>query len=124
MKRFLPLLLTLLFCSICAVYAQVQVISIPTGVSTQALMTETNGSIAATASTITFNAASTNIDIITSSGAALLYVNLVGGTASTSGGTSMIVYPNIPYKYVGQPSISSISIIGASASGTYSIVAH
>jgi hypothetical protein len=81
-----------------------------------------NGTIPATATTITFTAASGNITISTSSGAAILYVNPTG-TAATTGTGNFPLFGGGSYSYVGAP-LSTISIIGASASGTYGIWAH
>lgn len=81
-----------------------------------------NGNIPATAATITFTVPSGNITISTSPGAANLYVNPTG-IAATTGTGNYLVLPGWSYSYVGNP-ISTISIIGASAAGTYGVWAH
>ena len=81
-----------------------------------------NASISNTAQTIPFGAPCTTVDIATSSGAANLYVNLTGAVA-TGGNGDFIVFGGAAYTYAGQ-ALSSISIKGASSSGTVTICAH
>jgi hypothetical protein len=84
---------------------------------------QTNGNISNSPVTITFTGgACTTIVIATSSGAANLYYQL-NGTAATGSTGDSILYGGAAYTYAGQ-ALSSISILGATASGTYTITAH
>jgi hypothetical protein len=85
----------------------------------QASFTSVNGALAATANTVTLTAASQNIVITTSAAAAIAYVNF-NGTATTS---NYAITPGTSFTYSG-PAISSFSILGATAAGTYSVFAH
>ena len=81
-----------------------------------------NASITNTPTTITFPLPCSTIDIATSSGAANLYVNYTGAAASGGSG-DFIIFGGAAFTYAGNP-LSSISILGASVSGTVTILAH
>ena len=85
-----------------------------------ASITSTNGNVPNTATTVTFTAPSTHWSIVTSSGAANLYFTWTGSDATNS---NAILYPGVIFNYNG-PAVSAISILGASATGTYSVVAY
>jgi hypothetical protein len=92
----------------------------PTGVA-QANITNTTAAIPASSTAVTLVAASTNITISTSPGAAILYVDYANGTA-TSG--DFAIYPGQSQTFTGVPAITTFKVIGASASGNYSVLAH
>jgi hypothetical protein len=81
-----------------------------------------NASIVGTATTITFPLPCTTIDVATSSGAANLYINFTG-IAATGGSGDFILFGGAAFTYAGQ-ALSKISILGATASGTVTILAH
>jgi hypothetical protein len=81
-----------------------------------------NASITNTPQTITFIVACTTIVFSSKSGSADVYINLKGATAT---GTSVdfVLFGGSSYTYAGQ-ALPSVSILGASASGTLAICAH
>lgn len=81
-------------------------------------MTSTTGNLAGTAATVTFTAPSRHIIIKTDPAAAVAYVAF-SGTATTS---NFRIEPGGSLSIDG-PALPSISIIGASATGTYSVAA-
>lgn len=83
---------------------------------------QSNANIAGTAATISFGTPCTTIDIATSSGAANLYINFTG-VAATGGSGDFVLFGGAAFTYAGQ-ALSSISILGATASGTVTILAH
>ena len=141
MKRLLLLFLTLILCQ-SAVLAQqpVRLIGGDNSVNPYAIanpnlgapvsfaglsaanLYANSGSIATTASTVTFTAPSTQFSIFTSPSAPTLYVNLTT-TAAVGGAGNIPIFSGGTYNYAGAP-ISSVSIIGTSASGSWGIVAH
>jgi len=78
------------------------------------------GNIPGTTTAITFSPAVRHIDIWTTTGGAVLHVDLNGNTATTAD-------PGIEaggsFHYEGEP-VSEIEIIGASASGSYNYVGN
>jgi hypothetical protein len=83
---------------------------------------EGNGNIPSTATTITFGVLCSTVKISLSSGSANLYVNRTG-IAATGTSADYIIYSGTSDVYNGRQ-LASISILGASASGTYSIEAY
>lgn len=81
-----------------------------------------NASITNSPITITFTTPCSTIDIATSSGAANLYINF-SGIAASGGSGDFILFGGAAFTYAGQ-ALSSISILGASATGTVTICAH
>jgi hypothetical protein len=92
----------------------------PSGVALN-LITNTTANIPNISTTVTLAAASSNVTISTASTSAVLYVDFTGGTA-TSG--DYAIQPGASITYCGIPAVSTFKIIGASATGTYSVFAH
>lgn len=94
----------------------------PTGGSgvSQLNITSLTGSVPAASTTVVLVAPSASFDFWTSTTAANVYVNLAGTTATTS---NAIVYPGSSYHYSGAP-IQSFTVLGASAAGTYNVIAY
>jgi hypothetical protein len=80
-----------------------------------------NGNIANSPLTINFGTPCSTFTLATAQGSANLYVNF--SNVATGGTADLIVFGGSSYTYQGQP-IQNISILGASASGVYTIVAH
>jgi len=87
-----------------------------------ALMTCITANIPATATTVMLLAPCTTITVITTLESSILYVQY-NGTAATTSGSGIRLDPGRAYSYWGVP-IQTISIIGAAASGTYSVFGH
>lgn len=81
-----------------------------------------NASITNSPVTITFTTPCSTVDFATSSGAANVYINLTGAAASGGSG-DFILFGGASFTYAGQ-ALNSVSILGASASGTITICAH
>jgi hypothetical protein len=90
------------------------------GTQTIANGTSVTASIPGSSTTVTLTAASTNILITTSPGAAILYVNPWGGAATAS---NFAIQPGSSMSFTCLP-ITSFTIFGATATGTYSVLAH
>lgn len=73
------------------------------------------GNIPGTTTAITFSPPVRHIDIWTTTGGAVLYVDLNGNAATSA---DMGIEAGASYHYEGEP-VSEIEILGASASGTY-----
>lgn len=79
------------------------------------------GSIPNTSTTVTFTTPSNQITIGTTGSSAVLYVTFNGATATATAG--LMVNPGSYFTYQG-PALASINIIGASATGSYTVIAH
>jgi len=86
----------------------------------QTNITSITGSVPNASTAIALTAASTHLVVKTDPAAAVLYVNLANGTATAS---NFRIDPGGSITLDGLPSISSIKILGASATGTYSVAA-
>lgn len=85
------------------------------------LITSINGSIPSSATTITLAAPSTNVTVLTyGTTPATLYVNFRGSVATSA---DFAIPGGAGFTYEGVP-ISNFSILGASASGDYAVLAH
>jgi hypothetical protein len=85
----------------------------------QADITNTTANVANTSTTITLAAASRRIVIKTDPAAAVIYVDLANGTATSA---DFRIDPGASFVYEGEP-ISTFKYIGASATGTISVAA-
>lgn len=83
-------------------------------------ITNTTANVAATSTTITPTVPSRRIVIKTDPLAAVVYVDLAGGTATTA---DFRIEPGAAFVYEGEP-ITSFNYIGASAAGTISVCAY
>jgi len=119
MKRYFGLLTALFLLGVSVTLAQPIVKDMPNSVL-QSSITSVNGSIPSSSTTVTLSGASSRITIWTSSDAANLYVNFNGSAATSS---NAIIYPNSSLTITTMP-IKSFKILGASAAGTYNLVAY
>lgn len=92
----------------------------PSTVVTQATITNTTASIENTSTTITLAAASTHLSIKTDPTAAVIYVDLANGTATTA---DFRIEPGAALTLDNLPAMTQFKYIGASATGTISICA-
>lgn len=90
------------------------------GSVTQANITNATGNVPNTSTTVTLVAASTHLTIKTDPAAAVLYVDVANGTATTA---DFRIDPGAGMTWDNLPSMTAIKIIGASATGTYSVTA-
>lgn len=115
MKRTLLALMTLLACSLPAV---AQPVYEPGNNTLPSNMTSVTGNVPSSATTVTLTASSRHLIIKTDPAAAVLYVSF-SGNATTS---NFRIEPGSALSIDG-PALPSISILGASATGTYSVCA-
>ncbi len=87
---------------------------------TQGNITNLTASVPNANSAVTLVTGSHHITVKTDPSAAVLYVDLAGGTATTA---DFRIEPGAAQTWDDLPSISSFNIIGASATGTYSVTA-
>lgn len=87
---------------------------------TQAQITSLTASVPNASTTVTLTHASTHLIIKTDPSAAILYVNLTNGTATTA---NFRIDPGAGLSLDNMPSITAFKILGASATGTYSVAA-
>jgi hypothetical protein len=90
------------------------------GVPAGSIFTQ-NGSITNTPLTINFGTPCSTFTLATSQGSANLYVNYT--TTASGGAGDLIIFGGAGYTYQGQ-TIQTISILGASTAGVYTICAH
>lgn len=90
------------------------------GTSTQAQVTSVTGNVPNSSTTITLTHASTHLVIKTDPAAAVVYVDLNNGTATNA---DFRIDPGAGLALDFLPSFSAIKILGASATGTYSVAA-
>jgi hypothetical protein len=84
--------------------------------------TSLSASVPATSTTVNLTAQSSQVTIkLVSGGATALYFNPFGGDATSSNYT---IEPGETFTYQANPPISTFTILGSSASGTYSVLAH
>ena len=86
------------------------------------LIYQGNGSIPSVATWIDFPEPVTTVRIALSNGSANLYINW-NGTVAVANSSCDVIWSGAADVYAGYP-LTTICIIGASASGTYSIRAH
>ena len=86
------------------------------------LIYQGNGSIPSVATWIDFPEPVTTVRIALSNGSANLYINW-NGTAAVANSSCDVIWSGAADVYAGYP-LTTICIIGASASGSYSIRAH
>ena len=91
----------------------------PNGVA-QASITNTTAAVLDVDTTVTLAAASTHVTVKTDTGAAAIFIDLAGGTATSA---DFKIDGGGGYTYVGAP-ISSFHYIGASATGNISVCAN
>lgn len=103
-----------------AVFGQAPVRTIGYGVPVASII-NTTANIPNVSTTVTLTVPCTKLTIINNStGATLLYVDLAGGTATS---TDLTIGPGAGFTYDG-PEISAFKILGSAAADTYSVVAH
>lgn len=86
----------------------------------QTNITNTTANVANTSTAITLATASRRIVVKTDPAAAIIYVDLAGGTATTA---DFRVEPGGALVYEGEP-ITTFNYIGATATGTISVLAY
>ncbi len=87
---------------------------------TQANITNTTANVPNTDTAVTLTASSTHICVKTDPAAAILYVDFTNGAATTA---DFRIDPGAAITLDNLPGITSIHVIGASATGTYSVAA-
>jgi len=84
--------------------------------------TSTTAPVPGTSTNVTLTAQSSSITIsLPSGGASYLYFNPFGGAATTS---SFAIPAGSNYTFEGLPNILTFTVLGSSASGNYSVLAH
>jgi hypothetical protein len=86
----------------------------------QADITSVNANVPASSTAVTLSAASSDIEVWTTTDAAPLHINWANGTATTS---NAALAPGSAYHYGGTP-ISAFKVIGDSATGKYNYTAN
>jgi hypothetical protein len=102
-----------------AVLSSTNPIFVVPGSVAQASITNTTASVPNTSTTVTLAAASRHVIVKTDPAAAILYVDFADGTATSA---DFRVEPGGAVTIEG-PSITTFKILGASATGTYSVLA-
>lgn len=118
-KQALVAVAITLGCAANPCYAQPVTASLPAGLP-PSQATNTTASVLNVSTTVTLAKPSRHVVVKTDPTAAVIYVDFTNNTATSA---DFRIEPGAAVTYEGQP-ISAFKYIGASAAGTYSVLAH